>query len=47
MRRFFNLTDQQIELGRSALERHAKDLGDNQTRKQTTPDTVDRSLKRF
>ncbi len=42
-----NLTDQQIELVRAALERHAKDLGDDQSRKQKAPDTVDRLLNRF
>jgi low affinity Fe/Cu permease len=42
-----NLTDQQIELVRAALERHAKNLPDDQSRKQKTPDTVDRLLNRF
>ena len=42
------LTDQQIELVRSALERHAKQLREQQTEKQkTAPDTVDRLLDRF
>ena len=39
-----HLTDQQIELIRSALERYAKDA-DNKG--ETTEDTVDRLLKRF
>ena len=43
-----HLTDQQIELVRSALERHAKKLHEDQTDKQkTAPDTVDRLLDRF
>src|SRR6478609_3323051 len=43
-----HLTDQQIELVRTALERHAKQLHDQQPRKQdTAPDTVDRLLDRF
>ena len=43
-----HLTDQQIELVRSALERHAKQLKEQQPKKQTTaPDTVDRLLDRF
>ena len=39
-----HLTDQQIELIRSALERYAKDAGDKD---DTADDTVDRLLKRF
>ena len=39
-----HLTDQQIELVRTALERYAKDAGDKD---QTADDTVDRLLKRF
>jgi low affinity Fe/Cu permease len=48
-----HLTDQQIELLRAALERHAKQLKEeqqngNQNRKQkTAEDTVDRLLDRF
>ncbi|NUQ17121.1 MAG: low affinity iron permease family protein [Sphingomonas sp.] len=39
-----HLTDHQIELIRSALERYAKDAGDKD---ETADDTVDRLLKRF
>jgi low affinity Fe/Cu permease len=43
-----HLTDQQIELVRAALERHAKQLKEKPSKKQTTtPDTVDRLLDRF
>jgi low affinity Fe/Cu permease len=42
-----HLTDQQIELVRAALERHAKELREGQDKKKTTEDTVDRLLKRF
>src|SRR5215218_164770 len=42
-----HLTDQQIELVRAALEKHAQDLKDKQPKKQTAPDTVDRLLERF
>ena len=51
-----HLTDQQIELVRAALERHAKELKEKQNRKQktnqkakqkTAEDTVDRLLDRF
>ena len=42
-----HLTDQQIELVRTALERHAKELREKQSKKQTTADTVDRLLDRF
>lgn len=39
-----HLTDQQIELVRTALERYAKDAGDKD---KTAEDTVDRLLERF
>ena len=43
-----HLTDQQIELVRTALEKHAKQLRNEQSKKQkTAPDTVDRLLDRF
>ena len=43
-----HLTDQQIELIRSALERYAKQDGSNQsTKDKTADDTVDRLLNRF
>jgi low affinity Fe/Cu permease len=42
-----HLTDEQIELVRAALERHAKQLKEKQSKKQTTEDTVDRLLDRF
>jgi low affinity Fe/Cu permease len=42
-----HLTDQQIELVRAALERHAQELKEKESKKQTTEDTVDRLLKRF
>ena len=42
-----HLTDEQIELVRTALERHAKELHERQPKKRTTEDTVDRLLKRF
>jgi len=43
-----HLTDQQIELVRTALERHAKQLHESQVEKQdTAPDTVDRLIDRF
>src|SRR5437764_11733130 len=43
-----HLTDEQIELVRSALERHAKQLKEQQPKKQkTAPDTIDRLLDRF
>jgi low affinity Fe/Cu permease len=43
-----HLTDQQIELVRTALERHAKELREKESEKvKTTEDTVDRLLKRF
>jgi len=40
-----HLTDQQIELVRSALERHAQEA--RNTKQKTAEDTVDRLLKRF
>lgn len=43
-----HLTDQQIELVRAALEKHAKQLKQEQGEKQKTAgDTVDRLLDRF
>jgi len=43
-----HLTDQQIELVRAALEKHAKEAKERQPGKQkTAPDTVDRLLDRF
>ena len=42
-----HLTDQQIELVRAALERHAKEVREKQSKKATTEDTVDRLLDRF
>jgi low affinity Fe/Cu permease len=42
-----HLTDEQIELVRAALEKHAKDLKEKQSKKKTTEDTVDRLLDRF
>jgi low affinity Fe/Cu permease len=42
-----HLTDQQIELVRTALERHAKDLKEKESKKKTTEDTVDRLLNRM
>ena len=42
-----HLTDQQIELVRAALEKHAKDVREKQSKKETTQDTVDRLLDRF
>ena len=42
-----HLTDDQIELVRAALERHAKELKEKSSKKQTTGDTVDRLLDRF
>jgi low affinity Fe/Cu permease len=42
-----HLTDEQIELVRAALERHAKQLKEKQSKKKTTEDTVDRLLDRF
>jgi low affinity Fe/Cu permease len=42
-----HLTDQQIELVRTALERHAKEIRERQAKKKTTEDTVDRLLDRF
>jgi len=42
-----HLTDEQIELVRAALERHAKQLQEKPSKKKTTTDTVDRLLERF
>ena len=43
-----HLTDEQIELVRAALEKHAKQIKEQQPKKQkTAPDTVDRLLDRF
>jgi low affinity Fe/Cu permease len=42
-----HLTDEQIELVRAALEKHAKDVKEKQSKKRTTTDTVDRLLDRF
>ena len=42
-----HLTDEQIELVRAALERHAKELNEKPAKKKTTTDTVDRLLDRF
>ena len=44
-----HLTDQQIELVRTALEKHAQDVKEKQSKNKskTTEDTVDRLLDRF
>jgi low affinity Fe/Cu permease len=42
-----HLTDEQIELVRAALEKHAQQLREKPGKKRTTEDTVDRLLKRF
>ena len=42
-----HLTDEQIELVRAALERHAQQVKEKQSKKRTTEDTVDRLLDRF
>src|ERR1041385_8301638 len=42
-----HLTDEQIELVRAALERHAEQLKERQSKKTTTEDTVDRLLDRM
>jgi len=42
-----HLTDEQIELVRAALEKHAKEVREKQSKKKTTEDTVDRLLDRF
>jgi low affinity Fe/Cu permease len=42
-----HLTDEQIELVRAALERHAREIKEKQSKKKTTEDTVDRLLDRF
>jgi low affinity Fe/Cu permease len=42
-----HLTDEQIELVRAALEKHAKNVKEKQSKKRTTEDSVDRLLDRF
>jgi low affinity Fe/Cu permease len=42
-----HLTDQQIELVRTALERHAKQIREQPKKQKTAPDTVDRLLDRL
>ncbi|MFL6764947.1 MAG: low affinity iron permease family protein [Sphingomicrobium sp.] len=42
-----HLTDEQIELVRTALEKHAREVREKQSKKKTTEDTVDRLLDRF
>jgi low affinity Fe/Cu permease len=42
-----HLTDEQIELVRAALEKHAKEIKERKNKKATTTDTVDRLLDRF
>jgi len=42
-----HLTDQQIELVRTALEKHAQQLREEGPKQETAPDTVDRLLDRF
>lgn len=42
-----HLTDQQIELVRTALEKRAKEVAETKSKKRTTEDTVDRLLDRF
>jgi low affinity Fe/Cu permease len=42
-----HLTDEQIELVRTALEKHAREVREKQGKKKTTEDTVDRLLDRF
>jgi low affinity Fe/Cu permease len=42
-----HLTDEQIELVRGALEKHAKEVRERQSKKRTTTDTVDRLLDHF
>jgi low affinity Fe/Cu permease len=42
-----HLTDEQIELVRAALEKHAQLLTEKTKKQKTAPDTVDRLLKRF
>jgi low affinity Fe/Cu permease len=42
-----HLTDDQIELVRAALERHAKEVREKQSKRKTTEDTVERLLDRF
>src|SRR5215212_6340329 len=42
-----HLTDEQIELVRAALEKHAQQLKEKPQKQKTAPDTVDRLLERF
>jgi low affinity Fe/Cu permease len=42
-----HLTDQQIELVRTALEKRAKEVAETKSKTRTTEDTVDRLLDRF
>jgi len=42
-----HLTDEQIELVRAALEKHAQMLKEKPKKQKTAPDTVDRLLERF
>jgi len=42
-----HLTDEQIELVRAALEKHAQLLKEKPKKQKTAPDTVDRLLERF
>jgi low affinity Fe/Cu permease len=42
-----HLTDEQIELVRAALEKHAQQMKEKQKKQKTAPDTVDRLLERF
>ena len=42
-----HLTDEQIELVRAALEKHAQLLKEKTKKQKTAPDTVDRLLERF
>ena len=42
-----HMTDDQIELVRAALEKHARQLREKESKKKTTTDTVDRLLDRM
>ena len=42
-----HLTEEQIELVRAALEKHAQLLKEKPKKQKTAPDTVDRLLERF
>ena len=42
-----HLTDEQIELVRGALEKHARELKEKHSKRKTTEDTVDRLLDRM